>query len=103
MQTLDVLLDGVDQLSLVLLDGTTDLQVTRIDSAHCLDEERRMYLRADKQRVKLREDAEHLVRVTSGTKSVAEARNDLVLHSCNAFVIRILSSYPYLAALYNVR
>ena len=81
VQSLDVFLDGIDELRLVLLYSATDL-------------------RAHEQRVELAEDAEHLVRVTRRAQTVAQARDDLVLDARHALVVCVLCRDPDLRAIY---
>ena len=82
VQPLDILLDGIDELSLVLLNSTPNL-------------------RANEQRVEFAEHAEHLVRVTSGTQAVTQSCNNLVLYASDAFIVRVLCSNPDFATLCN--
>ena len=99
MQPFDVLLDGINQLGLILLNSTTNLR--KILDGLQMPQIWYSYLWADKQRVELREHAEHLVRVASRPQSVAESCDDLVLHACDALIVGVFSSDPDLAALYN--
>ena len=80
METLDVLLHGVNKLCLVLLNSTTNL-------------------RSNEEGIELREYSEHFVRIARRSKPVSQPRDDLVLNSSNTFVVCVLSSNPDLAPL----
>ena len=61
MQPLDIIFDGINKLSLVFLDSTTNFW-------------------SNEQRVEFAEHSEHLVGVSSSGESITKTRNDLVFH-----------------------
>lgn len=77
----DILLDRVDQSSLVLLDSSPDLG-------------------SDEEGIEFGKCSEHLLSVSSCRKLVAESRNDLILDSGDSVVVSRLSSVPDLGALW---
>lgn len=80
MQTFDIFLDGINELSLVFLDCATNL-------------------RSNEESIELREDSEHFIRIARCSKSVSQSRNDLVFDSRNTFVVCVLRSDPDLTPL----
>jgi hypothetical protein len=75
----------------------TKAGVTNVDS----EREQRLTsdLGANKERVELGEDAEHLVGVASAAESISKARDDLVFNARNSFVVSRLGRNPDLGSL----
>ena len=68
MQRLNVIFDSLDQLCLVLSDGTADV------GSH-------------KQSIEAREDAEHLIGITSSAQLVTQSSSDTCLNTVNTLII----------------
>ena len=68
MQWLNVILHSLNQLCLILSDGTTDV-------------------RTHKESIEAWEDTEHLVGIPSCTKLVTKTSSDASLHTVNALII----------------
>ena len=101
MQPLDVLFDGINELGLVLLDGSTNLG-DRLATRHESSQTLVSYLWANKKSVELGEHPEHLIGVPRCPQSIPETGDDLILHSSHALVVRVLGGDPNLGSLYRI-
>jgi hypothetical protein len=79
MQFLYIILNALDQLILILLYRTSNLW-------------------ADKQRIELAKHAEHFVCIFSGSETITERRNNLILNTRHAVILRVFRCDPDLCS-----
>lgn len=82
MQLADVLLNGVNELLLPLLNGASDLG-------------------SNKERIEATKDSEHGSGSFGGSELFAQAADDLVLDTANTFRVGSFSSHPDFVAVYR--